>query len=60
MKYLRKLTDLGVKNIEMEATAFSALTKEAGVRAGIVCVTLLDRLLGDQVRIVNIDGALIN
>ncbi|KOB70105.1 Uridine phosphorylase, partial [Operophtera brumata] len=29
------LTDLGVKNIEMEATAYSAFTKEAGIRAGI-------------------------
>lgn len=33
----------------MEATAFSAFTREAGIRAGIVCVTFLDRLLGDQV-----------
>ncbi|XP_075985834.1 uridine phosphorylase 1-like isoform X2 [Anticarsia gemmatalis] len=49
MTFLKTLTNLGVKNIEMEATAFSAFTREAGIRAGIVCVTLLNRLDGDQV-----------
>lgn len=49
MEYIKKLTKLGVKNIEMEASAFSAYTREAGIRGGIVCVTLLDRLSGDQV-----------
>lgn len=49
VEFLSKLTNLDVKNIEMEATAYSAFTREAGIRAGIVCVTLLNRLLGDQV-----------
>ncbi|KPJ18578.1 Uridine phosphorylase 1 [Papilio machaon] len=49
LAFLRKLSALGVRNIEMEATAFAAMTREAGVRAADVCVTLLDRLNGDQV-----------
>lgn len=49
MEYLEKLRDFGVVNIEMECTTFAALTHYAGIRAAIVCVTLLDRLKGDQV-----------
>ncbi|XP_059621981.1 uridine phosphorylase 1 isoform X1 [Phlebotomus argentipes] len=49
MEYLEKLRDFGVINIEMECTTFAALTHYAGIRAAIVCVTLLDRLKGDQV-----------
>lgn len=49
MSFLRKLSESGVKNMEMESTAFAALTHEAGVRAAVVCVTLLNRLNGDQV-----------
>ena len=33
----------------MEATAISSLCSRAGYRCAIVCVTLLDRLKGDQV-----------
>lgn len=33
----------------MESSTFAALTYAAGIRAAIVCVTLLDRLKGDQV-----------
>lgn len=49
MEYLDKLHDFGVVNIEMESTIFAALTHHAGIRAAVVCVTLLDRLKGDQV-----------
>lgn len=48
-EYLTKLQDAGVVNIEMECTAFASLTHHAGIKAGIVCVTLLDRFKGDQV-----------
>lgn len=48
--YLTKLHDAGVVNIEMESTAFAALTHHAGIKAAIVCVALLDRFKGDQVR----------
>ena len=46
-----------MKNMEMEALVFGALTHMAGVRSAVVCVTLLDRLKGDQVarESVNID-----
>lgn len=49
MDYLHKLQKSGVVNIEMEAVAFAALTHHAGIKSAIVCVTLLDRLKGDQV-----------
>lgn len=49
MEYLGKLNNFGVVNIEMESTIFAALTYHAGIRAAVVCVTLLDRLKGDQV-----------
>jgi uridine phosphorylase len=49
MEYLEKLRDFGVVNIEMESTIFGALTGHAGIKSAIICVTLLDRLKGDQV-----------
>lgn len=49
MDYLKKLYAAGVRNIEMEATCFSALTHLADIRAGIVCVAFLNRFEGDQV-----------
>lgn len=49
MEYLERLRSAGIKNIEMEATPFAALTHHAGIKAAVVCVTLLDRLKGDQV-----------
>ena len=49
MAYLRKCVKAGVKNIEMEATMFASFTKRVGIRAAIVCVTLLERLNGDQI-----------
>ena len=50
MSFLKRLDEAGVKNIEMEATALAAITKAAGVRSGNVCVTIINRLEGDQVR----------
>ena len=50
MAFLKRLDEAGVKNIEMEATALAAITKAAGVRSGNVCVTIVNRLEGDQVR----------
>ncbi|XP_013099497.1 uridine phosphorylase 1 [Stomoxys calcitrans] len=51
MAFLQQLYEKGVRNIEMEATMFSSLTKHVGVRAADVCVTLLNRLHGDQVNL---------
>lgn len=51
MEFLKKLQERGIKNIEMEAVPLSALTHQAGIKTADVCVTLLDRLKGDQVDI---------
>ncbi|XP_016893270.1 uridine phosphorylase 1 isoform X2 [Cynoglossus semilaevis] len=48
-EYLHKAKEAGVCNIEMEATAVAAMCNLSGLRAAVVCVTLLDRLKGDQV-----------
>jgi hypothetical protein len=50
LDFLKKLKEAGVTNIEMEATAIGSLCSKAGVAGAIVCVALLDRLHGDQVR----------
>ena len=52
MAYLQDVASKGVTNMEMEALVFAALTHLAGIRSAVVCVTLLDRLKGDQVRVI--------
>ncbi|XP_037130453.1 uridine phosphorylase 1 [Syngnathus acus] len=47
-KYLTKAKEAGVCNIEMESTVFAAMCKLSGLRAAVVCTTLVDRLKGDQ------------
>lgn len=47
--FLRRAHEAGVRNIEMEATAFAAFCLRAGIPAAIVCCALLNRLDGDQV-----------
>uniref|UniRef100_A0A915B3I7 Nucleoside phosphorylase domain-containing protein n=1 Tax=Parascaris univalens TaxID=6257 RepID=A0A915B3I7_PARUN len=47
--FLDRLYKNGVRNIEMEATCFAAMLHRAGIRGAIVCVTILDRMKGDQV-----------
>ncbi|KAF8365673.1 upp-1 [Pristionchus pacificus] len=51
LSFLTTIHSLGVRNIEMESTAFAAITGRAGVRAAIVCVALLNRMVDDQVTI---------
>lgn len=48
-EFLKRLHANGVVNIEMEATTFGSMCYSAGVAAAIVCVTLLNRLAGDQI-----------
>ncbi|KAH9368173.1 hypothetical protein HPB48_010646 [Haemaphysalis longicornis] len=48
-KFMEKIRDIGVVNIEMEAAEFAAMCHLAGVKGAVVCVTLLDRLEGDQI-----------
>uniref|UniRef100_A0A3B5RC88 Uridine phosphorylase 1 n=1 Tax=Xiphophorus maculatus TaxID=8083 RepID=A0A3B5RC88_XIPMA len=47
-EYLLKAKEAGVCNIEMESSVFAAMCKLSGLQAAVVCVTLLDRLKGDQ------------
>ncbi|KAL1419870.1 hypothetical protein MTO96_004772 [Rhipicephalus appendiculatus] len=49
LAFLDKLLQLGVVNIEMESSQFAAMCHHAGVKGAVVCVTLLDRMEGDQV-----------
>ncbi len=51
LAYLKRLQEAGVVNIEMECTALASICHKAGVKCSVICVTLLDRLQGDQVEI---------
>ncbi|XP_054427258.1 uridine phosphorylase 1 [Pteronotus mesoamericanus] len=48
-EYLRAAHAAGVCNIEMESSVFAAMCSACGLPAAVVCVTLLDRLQGDQI-----------
>lgn len=49
MEFLERLSAAGVKNIEMEAGFFASFCQRLGIRGAVACVTLLNRLDGDQV-----------
>ncbi|BES95322.1 Uridine phosphorylase [Nesidiocoris tenuis] len=49
MEYLEKIQSANVINMEMESLAFAALTHSAGIRSAVICVTIVDRLKGDQI-----------
>ncbi|KAK7939492.1 hypothetical protein WMY93_002818 [Mugilogobius chulae] len=49
LEYLRKAYDAGVRNIEMESTVFAAMCRVCGLKAAVICVTLLNRFEGDQI-----------
>ncbi|KAM4626438.1 uridine phosphorylase 2 [Discoglossus pictus] len=48
-EYLSKAYAAGVRNIEMESSVFAAMCQLCGLKAAVVCVTLLNRLDGDQI-----------
>ncbi|CAH1184456.1 unnamed protein product [Phyllotreta striolata] len=50
LQFFNRLCGQGIVNIEMESTSFAALTKQAGIKACVVCVALVNRLKGDSVR----------
>ena len=50
MTFLKEIHGAGIINIEMESLCVAAICHHAGIRAAVICVTLLDRLKGDQVR----------
>ncbi|XP_028602109.2 uridine phosphorylase 2 isoform X1 [Podarcis muralis] len=49
LEYLKRAYNAGVRNIEMESTVFAAMCRLCGLKAAVVCVTLLNRLEGDQI-----------
>lgn len=49
LSFLNEIHNKGVVNIEMESLGFASICHHAGIRAAVICVTLLDRLKGDQV-----------
>ncbi|XP_035248806.1 uridine phosphorylase 2 [Anguilla anguilla] len=49
LEYLHRAYDAGVRNIEMESTVFAAMCHACGLKAAVVCVTLLNRFEGDQI-----------
>ncbi|KAJ8350223.1 hypothetical protein SKAU_G00253530 [Synaphobranchus kaupii] len=49
LEYLHKAYDVGVRNIEMESTVFAAMCHTCGLKAAVICVTLLNRFEGDQI-----------
>jgi len=49
MEYINHLHKNGVTNIEMESLAFASLTHHAGIKAAVICVSIVDRLIADQV-----------
>ncbi|KAG8125034.1 hypothetical protein E2320_020469 [Naja naja] len=50
LEYLKRAYNAGVRNIEMESTVFAAMCRLCGLKAAVVCVTLLNRLEGDQIK----------
>ncbi|XP_025026063.1 uridine phosphorylase 2 isoform X2 [Python bivittatus] len=50
LEYLKRAYDAGVRNIEMESTVFAAMCRLCGLKAAVVCVTLVNRLEGDQIK----------
>nr|XP_019582750.1 PREDICTED: uridine phosphorylase 2 isoform X2 [Rhinolophus sinicus] len=49
--YLKRAYKAGIRNIEMESTVFAAMCRLCGLKAAVVCVTLLDRLECDQINL---------
>ena len=51
LKRLKTISEAGVVNIEMEAIAFASMCRYAGIPGAIICVTIINRLNGDQVQV---------
>eukprot|EP00906_Rhabdomonas_costata_P034873 RCo049044 len=49
LAFLRRCHEVGVRNVEMEANLLGAFGKQVGLPVACVCVTLVNRLDGDQV-----------
>uniref|UniRef100_A0A0D9RTQ7 Uridine phosphorylase 2 n=1 Tax=Chlorocebus sabaeus TaxID=60711 RepID=A0A0D9RTQ7_CHLSB len=51
LDYLKRAYKAGVRNIAMESTVFAAMCGLCGLKAAVVCVTLLNRLDCDQINL---------
>ncbi|XP_013793023.2 uridine phosphorylase 1-like [Limulus polyphemus] len=49
-EYLHHLKHVGIINIEMESLAFAAICNYCNLRGAVMCVSILDRLQGDQIQ----------
>jgi len=49
LKFLHEAHDRGVRNFEMESVCFASILNRANVKCAVLCVTLLNRLLGDSI-----------
>uniref|UniRef100_A0A915A0I4 Nucleoside phosphorylase domain-containing protein n=1 Tax=Parascaris univalens TaxID=6257 RepID=A0A915A0I4_PARUN len=49
--FLQTLYKKGVRNIEMESTCFASMFRRVCIPAAVVCVTLLNRMKGDQIQL---------
>ncbi|KAF4699350.1 Uridine phosphorylase 2 [Perkinsus olseni] len=49
INFIHKMHDAGVRNIEMESVALMGFCQRAKIPAACVCVTLVNRLEGDQI-----------
>lgn len=47
--FFEKLKNLGVTNFEMESVGFVALCNRINIPCAVICVTLLDRYISDQI-----------
>ncbi|XP_014662138.1 PREDICTED: uridine phosphorylase 1-like [Priapulus caudatus] len=48
-EFLQSAYAQGVRNMEMESLCFAATLHHADIKCAVVCVTLLDRMHGDQI-----------
>ncbi|CAG9838217.1 unnamed protein product [Diabrotica balteata] len=51
INYLKSLQRKNIVNIEMESTAFAAFTKAAGIKSGVICLSVQDVLEGDEISV---------
>ncbi|VDM33269.1 unnamed protein product [Hydatigera taeniaeformis] len=49
MAFLKKAYDSGVRNLEMESLGFAAFCQHLKIKAAVICVTLVNRLVSDQI-----------
>lgn len=49
MNFLKHVHNHGILNIEMESLCFAAMAHRAAVKSAIVCCTIVDRLVSDQI-----------